>query len=602
MTPNPPTSQIGESVTPVFITSHLDTWTSAIKTKSTAGRGSGKKEEFYGIKKLRELILELAVRGLLVPQDPEDEPASELLKKIAKEKVTLIKSGKMKKQKDLPPLSKDELEFSAPVGWKWIRLQDVAEYIQRGKGPKYADNGSVRVVSQKCIQWTGFDLSAARFVSDESLAKYQPERFLRSNDLLWNSTGTGTAGRINRIDNIPESTLVADSHVTIVRLLNFNSSFINSYISSSSIQNRLQPTHENSLVSGTTNQVELNTSSAINLPVPLPPLAEQQRIVAKVDELMALCDQLEQRQEDSVRTHATLVEALLGALTTASDRGAFAEAWQRIAAHFDTLFTTESSIDQLKQTILQLAVMGKLVEQDPGDEPAAGDLRRSYCSKDEIAAERKIRKDKETYKPTAQFEVPENWEWVCIGSFCHVLGGKRVPRGYSLLDSPTSHVYIRVTDMKNETVTEEGLKYIDDDIFDQISRYIINKEDVYVTIAGTIGATGTIPDNLDGMNLTENAAKLVFREISQRFMVRVISSAYVQQQFGEAMNQMAQPKLSLESIKKSSVAIPPLAEQHRIVAKVDELMSLCDRLKARLQSAQTTQLYLADSLVEQAVG
>ncbi|WAR44704.1 restriction endonuclease subunit S domain-containing protein [Methylomonas rapida] len=208
------------------ITENLDLWSSAIFNKSTAGRGTSDKQTAYGIKKLRELILELAVRGKLVPQDPNDEPASVLLEKIAVEKERLVKEGKIKKQNPLPEINDDEKSFGLPSGWEWVRLQDVSAYIQRGKGPKYADQGQVRVISQKCIQWNGFDLLQAKYVDDDSITSYQPERFLVENDLLWNSTGTGTVGRINVLAKVKPNSLVADSHVTVIRPLNINSNFI----------------------------------------------------------------------------------------------------------------------------------------------------------------------------------------------------------------------------------------------------------------------------------------------------------------------------------------------------------------------------------------
>ena len=147
------------------------------------------------------------------------------------------------------------------------------------------------------------------------LASYQPERFLEQDDLLWNSTGTGTVGRINVLGVVKPNLLVADSHVTVIRPIKVNSNFIWCYVAAPGIQLKIEPGSENTLVSGTTNQVELNTSAVIRLVVPVPPLNEQQRIVDKVEELMALCDQLEQQQTDSNAAHQTLVEILLGTLT-----------------------------------------------------------------------------------------------------------------------------------------------------------------------------------------------------------------------------------------------------------------------------------------------
>ena len=297
-----------------LITEHIDIWTAAQIQKNNAGRGRGKNsngQTLHGIKKLRELILELAVRGKLVPQDPEDEPASILLEEIAREKARLVKEGKIKKQKKLPEISEDEKPFELPEGWEWARLQDVSIYIQRGKGPKYSNHGKVQVISQKCIQWSGFDLSKARYVDDDSLKSYQPERFLEDNDLLWNSTGTGTVGRINVIKKVNSNSLVADSHVTVIRPLKVSSDFLWCYIAAPGIQLRIEPEHEKSLVSGTTKQVELNTRTVQPLLVPIPPLLEQHRIVAKVDELMDLCDTLKFRLNEAQNTQVHLADAIV---------------------------------------------------------------------------------------------------------------------------------------------------------------------------------------------------------------------------------------------------------------------------------------------------
>ncbi|TCN86249.1 restriction endonuclease subunit S [Vibrio crassostreae] len=254
-------------------------------------------------------------------------------------------------------------------------------------------------------------------------------------------------------------------------------------------------------------------------------------------------------------------------------------------------------IEKLRQLILELAVRGRLVPKIPSAATAIEVFDAALISKDRLAIERKIRKDKEVYKPHSEIEYPDHWVTACIGQVAHVLGGKRVPKGHKLSDEPTDHVYLRVTDMKKNSIDESNLKYISLDVYEQISKYIINKEDVYVSIAGTIGSTGTIPSHLDGMNLTENASKLVFRDIVPRYLVLVIASNGTQSQFNEAVNQMAQPKLSLTSIKHTVVPIPPLEEQHRIVDKVDELMSLCDALDVQTEASLRAHQTLVESLL-----
>jgi type I restriction enzyme S subunit len=579
-----------------LITDNLDIWSSAVKAKSAAGRGTSKKIDLYGIKKLRELILELAVRGLLVPQDPSDEPASELLGRIAAEKARLLKERKIKRQQPLPLIEEDEKPFDLPPSWEWVRLQEISEYIQRGKGPKYSDSGKVRVVSQKCIQWSGFDLDVSRYVEDESIAKYQEERFLKNNDLLWNSTGTGTAGRINLIKDIDLKSLVADSHVTVIRTLLKYPGFICNYISSGGVQKRFEPSSENSIVSGTTNQVELNTSTVAKILIPLPSEAEQHRIVAKVDEIMALCDQLEQQQEASTSAHQTLVTTLLGALTTASEREGFTAAWARIAEHFDTLFTTEWSIDQLKQTILQLAVMGKLVSQNLFDESAAELLKKIYVEKADLMKHGRMKKQKpvtQIDEKSQQFGLPQGWGWCRLQNIVYLLGdGIHGTPEYSV---NKKYYFVNGNNLKNgKVIIKHGTKTVDQEQYEKY-RKDLGKNTVLVSINGTLGNVAFF--NNENIVLGKSACYFnLSGRISKEYIKYVIESpAFIEYAFREATGSTIK-NLGLRSMNELPIMLPPEKEQRRIVAKVDELMALCDSLKNHINTVEKTQLQLADSI------
>jgi len=249
--------------------------------------------ENHFIEYLPKSILQMAVQGKLAPQDLHDEPATELLERIRKEKVQLIKEGKIKKEKPLPPIAKGEAPYDLPEGWVWCRLGDVCSYIQRGKSPKYSKLQQVPILSQKCVQWAGIDMSKARFIDPDTLSGYANERFLQNNDILWNSTGQGTLGRVMRYPNSvnPYDCAVVDSHVTIVRLFTCEiiPEYAFSWLSAPEVQDNIEEK-----AAGTTKQIELATETIKNHLIPLPPLAEQQRIVAKVHELMALCDQLKE--------------------------------------------------------------------------------------------------------------------------------------------------------------------------------------------------------------------------------------------------------------------------------------------------------------------
>jgi type I restriction enzyme S subunit len=241
------------------------------------------------VKALKATILQEAIQGKLVPQDKNDEDAGILLEKIKAEKEKLIKEGKIKKDKPLPEIKPEEIPFEIPKSWRWVRLGEITEYIQRGKSPKYDDQSEQLVISQKCIRWDFIDYSVAKTIDPKTINRYEEIRFLRNGDILWNSTGTGTLGRaclFNDYDRF--SRLVVDSHVTVVRVINTSPKYIHSLIKSDWIQNNLK-------TSGSTNQIELNTTSINNQLVPLPPLSEQRQIVAKIEELFKSIDQMTEK-------------------------------------------------------------------------------------------------------------------------------------------------------------------------------------------------------------------------------------------------------------------------------------------------------------------
>lgn len=576
-----------------LITNHLELWTAAVRPKSSAGRGSNSKLELTGIKKLRELILELAVRGKLVPQDSNDEPASVLLKRIAAEKALLIKSKTIKKTKILPDVTEDELYFELPDGWMWARLNDLGDWgagatPTRGNPAFYGGD----------IPWfkSGELNSNYIFESEETVT----ELALNKSSLRYNSIGDvlvamygATIGKTSILG------VKATTNQAVCACTPF-SGFLNTYLLC--LLKAYRPRLVDMGAGGA--QPNISREKIIATVIALPPTSEQQRIVQKIEELMALCDQLEQQSEAQLAAHQTLVEALLATLNDSADADELAQNWARLAQHFDTLFTTESSIDTLQQTILQLAVMGKLVPQDPTDEPASALLERIAAEKARLVKEKKIKKEKplpaisEDEKP---FELPEGWECIRLGLVTSVKGGKRLPAGHQFSAVATPHIYIRVTDMKGGSINNNDLAYISSSTQKLISNYTISTDDLYVTIAGTIGNVGVVPARFDGMNLTENAAKIILHGVNKLWLKNALGSECSQSQFNEKTNQLAQPKLALHRIESCIILLPPLNEQSRIVAKVDELMSVCDQLKAHLQTSQQTQLALAEALVEGAL-
>ena len=336
-----------------LITDHLDLWTSAVAQKRSGGRGNHGKIELTGIKKLRELILELAVRGKLVEQDPSDEPASVLLERIDEEKARLVKEGTIKKPKKLPEITEEEKPFELPDSWAWVRLGSIGQIVGGGT-PK---SGEPTFWAEKGVSWlTPADLyglkekyitSGKRDLSSKGLEKSSAQ-LLPKGSVLFSSRAP-----IGYVAIAAKALATNQGFKSCSPYIIESNQFIYYFLKRSA-------RHIDESASGTTFK-EVSGAKVASISMPLPPIQEQHRIVEKVDELMALCDRLEQQVGDQMEAHELLVDTLLDALTRSADATEVAENWARIAEHFDTLFTTEASIDKLKLAILDLAADGKMI-------------------------------------------------------------------------------------------------------------------------------------------------------------------------------------------------------------------------------------------------
>ena len=246
----------------------------------------------------------------------------------------------------------------------------------------------------------------------------------------------------------------------------------------------------------------------------------------------------------------------------------------------------------LRQKILDLAIHGKLVPQDPNDESASVLLERIRDEKERLIKEGKIKRPKKSKttsdKPHYPYELPEGWAWTTLGEICCIKGGKRIPRGMTFAKGKTAHVYIRVTDMKDNTIKLSDLKYIDDYVYEHIKNYTINASDLYLTIAGTIGSVGIVPNEVDGMNLTENAAKLTQIGCIKEYLLYALLSTIAQEHFISRFHQVAQPKLSIETASKTPIAMPPIGEQNRIVKEIKRYLAAIKIIEEGQTDLETT--------------
>lgn len=560
-----------------LITENMDVWTSAIKQRARQGRGSSKKQELYGIQKLRELILELAVRGLLVPQDPNDEPASVLLEKIAVEREQLVKEKKIRKPKKIPSISIDEKYGFLPHGWEYVRLNDIGDWgagatPKRSNSEFYGGN----------IPWFKSGELVADYISNseetitEDALKKTSLRYNKAGDVLLAMYGA-TIGKA-AILSVPATTNQAVCACTT--FTGFSNVFLLTLLKA------YKPRFIGMGAGGA--QPNISREKIIATVIALPPANEQKRIVAKVDELMALCDQLEERQENSITAHQQLVEVLLAALTQATDAEAFQQAWTRLATNFEILFTTENSIEQLKQTLLQLAVMGKLVPQDPNDEPASVLLEKIAAEKERLIKDKKIKltnKASHFQEPIVFGQLPKGWVKADFGDITFNRDAERIP--------------LSVSDRK---LRQGKFDYYGaSGVIDKIDDYLFDKPLLLIGEDGAnlVSRSTPIAFMAYGKYWVNNHAHVV-DGVSENFLVYL--GLYINAiSLLPFLTGMAQPKMNQAQMNSILVALPPESEQLRIKNKLDILWNICDQLKAKIRTAQTTQLQLADALTSQAV-
>lgn len=545
-----------------------------------------------GIKKLRELILELAVRGKLVPQDPSDEPTTELLKRIAEEKARLVVEGKLKKQKPLPKISPEGTPYDVPAKWRWTRLGEITNFGTTIKKNEIPDDAWV------------LDLED---IEKDSSKLLQKARFSERNSLSDKNSFTKGDVLYGKLRPYLNKVLVAeDDGFCTTEILPFRchgpfvaryfmialkSPYFLSYVNAKSYGMKMP---------------RLGTEDGRQALFPLPPLAEQHRIVAKVDELMALCDHLNARSADAESAHAQLVQTLLDRLTQASDATDFATNWQRLVEHFHTLFATETSIDALKQTLLQLAVMGKLVPQDPSDEPASELLKRIAEEKERLFANGDLKRQKsaaDAANLNMVDNLPNGWKFVSLSCVSTLItdGTHQTPKYVS-----SGRPFLSAQNVKPFKFMPDNHRFVSPEDFDSLRKNRTPElGDILMTRVGAmIGEAAVIDQEIDFAFYVSLALIKLPKELcSAKFIVLWLNSPLgtalsIKNTLGRGVSA---GNLNLGLIRNFHFGFPPLAEQHRIVAKVDQLMALCDQLKTSLTRARQLNVQLASTLVERAL-
>ena len=365
-----------------------------------------------GVAKLRELILTLAVQGKLVPQDPADEPAGVLLQKIRAEKDRLIAEGKIKRDKPLAGIAEEEKPFELPEGWAWQTLAEIGTWAI-GSGFPHEAQGREGLpilfakVSDMNLPVNELEIVRTNHTIDDETVERLRINVHQPGTVIFPKIGGAIATNKRRI--LIRPTAIDNNCLGITPSAAMSTSYLFLLLSSIDFTVYQAGTSVPALSQGTLGRI----------PVGLPPLAEQSRIVTRVEALMRLCDALEAKGQLEAAQHAQLVSTLLGTLTASTTPEELAANWQRVAQHFDLLLDRPEAIDALEQTLLQLAVRGLLVPQDPTDEPASALLQKIRAEKDRLIATGQIKRDKPLPPITDEekpFALPVGWEWVRVAT------------------------------------------------------------------------------------------------------------------------------------------------------------------------------------------
>ncbi len=529
------------------------------------------------IDRLRRFVLDLAVRGTLVEQNPADEPASELLKRIAAEKARLVKAGKLRRRK--LPSRLDDPPFSLPENWHWTRIREVVS----DRGQKLPDRSFTYIDVSAIDKKAG--LVADPRVLEPGNAPSRARKIARSGDVVYSCVRPYLLN-VAIIEDDFEPPPIAS---TAFEVLNGHGLVLSRYtwivLRSPFMIACVERSQRGQAYPA------INSTDFAALPFPLPPLAEQRRIVTKVDELMALCDRLEETCAAREDARDRLTKASLARLTAPDTDAAAFPGHARFAIHaLPALTARNDQVKHLRQTILSLAVRGKLVKQDPADEPASALLELVRSQRPQAArGKRRLVHALNTGAVDAElFALPNGWEWTPLAGVSGVTMGQSPPGetynrsgdGVPLINGPVEFT----TGPFGRTIINQ---------FTTSPKKFCEEGDLLLCVRGsTTGRT-----NVAGFRACIGRGVAAISSSFDDEFIRIF--LWKAREDILAMGRgMAFPSVSKKQLESLPVPLPPLAEQHRIVAKVGELMVLCDRLEDGLGSVAGTRSHLLESLLQ----
>lgn len=536
-----------------LITEHLDIWlTAETSRKSGRGRSSGSSDTIYGVQKLRELILALALTGKLIKTSSEWKNYT--LDQVG---VWAIGSGF---PKNAQGQQNEEILFCKVSD---MNLLGNEKYIND-------TNHSISLATAKQLKTKVHNVGTVIFPKIGGAIATNKRRILTKPTAIDN----------NCLGISPHNFVASEWLYLLLKNIDFSE-----YQAGTSVP-------------------ALQQAKIAKIKVYVPSLEDQYKVINEVKNYRRLCDQLEQKQTLSSDAHATLVDTLLKALTESSDADEFQDNWQRIVANFDVLFTTEYSIEQLKQTVLQLAVMGKLVKQDPSDEPASELLKKIADEKAKLIKEGKIKKSKplpEIAEDEKSYEIPQGWIWVYLNNIAWVGTGATPSRTNPSYWNPKEISWLSSGETANDFVNETAEK-VSALALKETNLTIYPEGSLIVAMYGQGKTRGQITELNIPVTTNQACAGIIpiLKEVENRKYIKLFFQK-IYDEIRELAEGGAQPNLNLNKIQMTKLPLPPLNEQKRIVEKVNQLFSMIEQFQVLQSKLQKTKLHLADALVANAV-
>ncbi|WP_407283259.1 restriction endonuclease subunit S [Methanolobus sp. WCC1] len=531
-----------------------------------------------GIPKLREMILQMAVQGKLAPQNPDDGPAEVLSERLHHKKL----------QRKMTEHDLDDVFFMRhiPENWLICSLDEILD-VQNGhafKSSLFSESEDgvplirIRDLNQKqtTVRYTG---------------EYDDEYLVYPGDYL--------IGMDGKFEIHKWQGQVALLNQRVCRLINLSDDIEPDYILYI-LQDKLDRIHSSTSY---VTVKHLSSKKIKSISIPLPPLEEQKRIVTKVDQLMELCDQLESLQQKKHENRVNLNNAALNKMLDAGSPGEFAENWRLVCDNFGLLYDNLENVEKLRQAILQLAVMGKLVEQDDEDEPAEVLLEKIRDEKERLVKEKKIKKSK--VSPIVEgheipYQVPNNWRWTRADVLSEII---EYGTSHKASTNDSDVPVLRMNNINQGKISYDNLKYVPNEIKD-LPRLFLKNNDLLFNRTNSyelVGKTGIFKGNDKEYTFASYLIRmsLLYDYVNPDFVNNAMNAEYFRktQIEPEITQQCGQANFNGTKLKHSLIPLPPLAEQKRIVAKVDQLMELCDRLESDIRQAQEDGERLMEAVV-----